>query len=350
MQIKLAILEQDENYLKRMAAALSSRYAQELQLYSFTEAKEALTALKEKKIQVFLCSEECGIDLQAVPGTCSFAWLVESAGVDKLNGQRAVCKFQRVEQLYKQVLNLFSEQAPEFSGGGSGNAAMKVIAFASPAGGVGNSSLAAAFAISAAKAGKRVLFLNESVYGSADDFFFSDGQFDFSEAIYAVKSSRTNRSIKLQSTVKQDASGVYFYSSVKIALDMMEMTPEDHTVLLQELQKLGCYDIVVLDLDFPRCRQDFQKLYGCRWVVITSDSTEQVQNKVDKALTAIRVLDENAERALQPRVWLAWNRTSEEKKAQGECSTLGSFPQYQNVPPAQMARQLALSPLFQKLM
>lgn len=67
--------------------------------------------------------------------------------------------------------------------------------------------------------------------------------FDMSDIIFALKSKKANLAMKLESCVKQDGSGVYFYSQSKIALDMHELNSEDIMRLLSELKLYGEYDI-----------------------------------------------------------------------------------------------------------
>ena len=45
--------------------------------------------------------------------------------------------------------------------------------------------------------------------------------------IFALKSKKTNLSMKMESCVKQDPRGVYFYSQSKVALDMLELGADE---------------------------------------------------------------------------------------------------------------------------
>lgn len=350
MKIKLALLECDSAYLRRIVPMFNTRFAEELEIYSFTDADAAMNCLEEKKIDVLLANSNFKIDFNLIPKRCGFAYLVESLDIDSIDGRKAVCKFQKGELIYKQVLSIYSEHMPNITGiSQSENGSMKTIAFCSPCGGVGTSTTAAGCAIALANAGYRVLYVNTEIYGEADNFFFCDGQFDFSEVIYAVKSNKTNRAMKLQSTVKQDATGVYYYSSVKVPLDMMEMKASDYITLRDELQKLGCYDYVVMDMDCPKKESEFKFFEHCNSVVLVTDGSETANLKLNKALRAIHIMDGNAEFALQPRLWLLRNKTTSNELVQNEIRTLGSFPMYQSVAVDQMARQLSLSDMYRQL-
>lgn len=350
MKIKLAILESDPNYLKRIVPAFNNKYANELEVYSFTDVGVAMDCLAEKGINVFLANSAFKINFTELPKKCGFAFLVDSLDIDRVDNHKAICKFQKVDLIYKQILSIYSEQVPNVTGISKvENGAMKTVAFTSPCGGVGTSTVAAACAIFLAGSGKRVLYLNADVFGSADAFFSCDGQFDFSDVIYAVKSNKTNRALKLQSTVKQDTSGVFFYSPVKVSLDMMEMRRDDYVILQNELKALGSYDYVILDLPFPKTIDELKLLEYCNSVVMVSDVSEMAEDKIARVLRSVQILDNGAEVALLPRMSLILNKAASSALVQHEIRVLGSIPAYQQVSPAQMAKQLSLANVFSQL-
>ena len=351
MKIKLAILESDTSYLRRVVSMFNSKYAEELEIYSFTDVNATMTCLEEKKIDVLLAGDNFRIDFGLIPKRCGFAYLVESLDINMIDGHKAVCKFQKGELIYKQVLSIYSEHIPNISGvSNNQNDTMKTIVFCSPCGGVGTSTAAAACAIALTNAGHRVLYLNTEIYGEADTFFACDGQFDFSDVIYAIKSNKTNRAMKLQSTVKQDATGVYYYSSVRIPLDIMEMNSNDYVTLQNELKALGCYDYVVIDMEFPKTQAAFKFFDYCNSIVLVSDGSETAQAKINKAVRGVQILDGQSDFAMQPRMWLLNNKMVANEIGQNEIRYLGSFPIYQTVSPAQMSKQLSLSDCFGQLM
>lgn len=350
MKIKLAILESDSAYLRRVVPMFNNRFANELEIYSFTDVDAAIECLEEKKIDVFLSSDAFKIDYNIIPKRCGFAYLVESLDIDSVDQHKVICKFQKGELIYKQILSIYSEHIPNITGISTAeNGAMKTIAFCAPSGGAGKSTAAAGCAIALAGKGYRVLYLNAEVYGESDLFFSCDGQFDFSDVIYAVKSNKTNRSMKLQSTVKQDATGVYYYSSVKIPLDMMEMGADDYITLQNEFKMLGCYDYIVIDMEYPKTHKEFKFFEHCNSIVVVSDGSETSEIKLSKAVRAIEIIDSQSDYAIMPRMWLLKNKTGSNEISQNEIRLLGTFPVYQSVSPAQMAKQLSLSNIYEQL-
>lgn len=350
MKIKLALLESDSGYLGRVVPMFNNKYANELEIYSFTDVDAAMECLEEKKIDVLLASDVFKINYSLIPKRCGFAYLVESLDIDRIESHKAICKFQKGELIYKQILSIYSEHVPNITGMSNvENGAMKTIAFCSPCGGVGTSTTAAACAIALNNSGYRVLYLNAEIYGESDVYFACDGQFDFSDVIYALKSNKTNRSMKLQSTVKKDVTGVSYYSSVKVPLDMMEMNTTDYITLQSELKALGCYDYVILDMDFPKTQKDFKLFEYCNAIVVVTDGSENAETKLNKAVRAVQILDGQSDMAIQPRMWLLKNKIATNDIAQNEIRVLGTFPVYQSVASAQMAKQLSLSNIYEQL-
>lgn len=190
MKIKLALLDSDQNYLNRIVTAFNIKYADKLEIYSFTKLESAMAALEPSRIDVLVASDTFVVESSALPKRCQLAYFVESADVDSVNDQRAICKFQKADLIYRQILSIYSEYAGSASGLKLGDDSCKVIAFTSPCGGVGSSTMAAACALHYAARGKRTLYLNFERFGSSDAFFAAEGQFDMSGIIFALKSKK----------------------------------------------------------------------------------------------------------------------------------------------------------------
>ena len=146
MKIRLAILESDEGYLNRIVAVFNTKYSDKFEIYSFTDVENALQTLSTAKIDVFVVNESIEIDTTRIPKRCGFAYFVDSADVELLNNQPTICRFQRAELIYKQILSIYAENAGNYKELKITDEGCKVIAFASPSGGVGCTTMAAACA------------------------------------------------------------------------------------------------------------------------------------------------------------------------------------------------------------
>ena len=111
MKIKLALLDNDQNYLNRIVSVFNIRYADKLEIYSFTRIESALSALESTRIDVFVSSVAFDVNTAALPKRCGFAYFVDSADIDSVNNQRAICKYQKADLIYRQILSIYSENA-----------------------------------------------------------------------------------------------------------------------------------------------------------------------------------------------------------------------------------------------
>ncbi len=352
MRIKLAILEKDLGYLNRIVSVFSTKYADKFQIYSFSDVDIALSGLNSEKIDVFIANDAFDIDFDKLPKRCCFAYFVDSADIDTYNDQVTICKFQKAELIYKQILSLYSENAANISGIDLSEDSCRVVTFASPAGGVGTSTFAAAYALYLAEQKKKTLYLSFEDFGSSDLFFSGEGLFDMTDVIFSIKSKKANLSMKLESYIKQDPRGVYFYSAAKFALDMLELTHDEKMLLLAELQRTGSYDYIVVDSSFGLDKAHNELFRKSNTVVMISDGTETANLKTNRAYSAIQTMDQMAEIPITNRFALFYNKFSNKISTSignSEIKELGGAPVYAHATTAQILSQLVSLDIFQKI-
>jgi cellulose biosynthesis protein BcsQ len=350
MKIKIAILETDKHYLDRIMAAFTSRFSEKLELYSFSDPASALEMVREARIDVFLAGDNVELDPEGVPERCGFAYLVDSIDVETYNGRRAICKFQKADAIYKEILSLYSEVASHTFGLRSTSGA-KVLTFLSAAGGVGSSTLAVACAMALARRGHPVLYLNLEQFGDVSLYFSGQGQFDFGDVIYAVKSRRSNLALKLESLVKKDDSGVHFYDRCKTPLDMAEMKRDELRRLFEELLPSG-YSHIVVDADFSLHPFSLALLEMSESPVFVSDGSEEANTKFERAYRALQALEQQSDRVLSSRISLMYNkfdnRTGRQIKDE-QIPVLGGLARVEQATRKQLLERLREMPLFDKL-
>ncbi len=320
MKIRVAILDKDEGYLNRIVSVFSTRYADKLELYSFTDLNVAISNLLQAKIDVFLANDIFDVDESLLPNRCGFAYFVDSPDLITVRDQRAVCKYQKADLIYKQILNIYAEHAGNVSGLKLGNDTARVILFTPVSGGAGASTSAAACSMHFAAQGKSVLYLNLEKMGSADMFFKAEGQFDMSDVIFALKNNISNTSprqqknnsanlaLKLESSVRQDTHGVYFFAQSKNALDMIELNSEDTIRLLKELQFSGKYHDIILDCDFSLDSETLKIWKQAHSIVWVGDGSEYSNYKLRRGYEALRALETSLDIPLINRVVLFYNK------------------------------------------
>ncbi len=354
MKIKLAILEKDTVYLQRIVSAFNNKYADKLEIYSFTEKDMAIKTAREAKINVLLAGEEYQITPEMLPERCAFAWFVDTPDVENINQCHAICKFQKIDLIYKQIISLYSEVAGDIvTSKNGGDASAKVISFLSPAGGVGCSTAAAAGAMFLARMGKRVLYLNLEKYGSVETFFQGMGQGDLSDMLYAIKSQKSNLALKLEGIVKQDKSGVCFLSECKIVLDRLEMKKEDVEALLTQIQLGENYDHIILDSDFSFDSFEMEVMRRSDGIVLVSNGSQNANMKIRKVYNALGILEQQGEVRVTHKMMLLYNRFHSQTGETLEDIPLpgiGGIQNFKGAKEAAIAKEISKMDLFTKLL
>lgn len=351
MKIKLAILEKDKGYLNRVVTAFGSKYADELEIYSFTDQDVALANLESARIDVLLANDAFDINVNQLPKRCSFAYLVDSADIDTIRDRRAICKFQRIDLIYKQILIVYSDNVDRIGFKADGDSG-KIIAFTSVGGGVGASTMAAACALHFAARNKKVLYLNLEKFGSADLFFDGEGQIDMSDVIFALKSKKASLQIKLKACVKQDLRGVSFFSKAKHALDMMELNAEEINRLIKEINATGEYDYIIMDLDFGLDKELLSIYRQAHGFVLVGNGSAVSNEKTARAYEALTTLEMNADTPLTNRTKFLYNRVSSKSGQTIEApglQVLGGAPVYADASMDMLLAQLQTLDVFDKI-
>ncbi len=287
MKIKLAIVDKDQDYLDRLCAIFSSKYSDRLEVYPYTDLEVAVATLDFIKADVLLVEESFRVNFTLIPEKCAFAYFVNSVGQDMLNGKRAICRYQKAELICKQVMGLFAETADHLPAKNLAHNEAKIIAFMSPAGGVGVSTLTAACAQSLASGGKKVLYLNLETYGETSDFFHASGNADMSDIIHALKNKNTNLAMLLEDSARKDAKGVRFYCDAASACDMLSLTQEDISRLIRELKITASYDYIVIDLPFSIETPMLDAFRRMNAIVFVSDGNDRANRKLMRAYHAL---------------------------------------------------------------
>lgn len=353
MKIRLGLLDRDAVYLNRLSTTFSAKYADKVEVYAFTDANTAMEMATAAEIAVFLADPGFEIDPGQLPEKCGFAYLVPSAGVDAVNGNRAICKYQKVDIIYKQILDLFSDNSSAFSVHQEGNEQCQLLIFASPCGGTGTSTMAAACAIHLARKGKRVLYLNLEKLGASDVFFRGDGQGNFGDIIYAMKSRKANLALKIESCVRCDAHGVHFYAPAKIALDMLELTGEETQELFRILKSSAAYDFIIVDMDFQIRQDTIDLLRQGDALVWVGDGSELSNSKIVRAYDSLAALEQSGACPLLSRIRLIYNRFSNKTGktiSDVPLNSIGGTHRMEHATSMQILEQLATLTLFDQIL
>lgn len=348
IRIKLAILDSSEQYIEKMTGVFSAHFSNQLEIYTFTDEKAAIEAIVPNKIDVLLADEGFNIDVKLIPKRCAFAYLTESNSIETYLGRHAICKYQRAELIYKEILAIFSELNPDIIGYKNDESRIvSVLTFLSGSGGVGGSTMAAACAVSLAQLGRKVLYLNLECFGDAFAFFTGDGPFDLSDVLYDIKSKKSNLALKLESNVRRDNSGVFFFASCKSPIDMLDLKKADIENLLNQLSSTSAYDDIIIDADTVIDDLLLYLFKSSKNIVVVTDGIPASNIKLQRFGAAVEIIEQQNDESYSARFCLLLNNynSRSSKSIDGiDWNLLGGIPRYEAATtPQQVIEQVVRS-------
>ena len=232
--------------------------------------------------------------------------------VMRINNIKTINKFKKPEKIYKEILNVLAD-------GTNGDIAYKfndgnntlVDVFMPVNGGAGATSLAIAYAKRLARRGIPTLYLNFEILNSSDIFLNGDGNIGFDEIIYAIKSKKQSVSLKIESSVLKTSEGLNFFNKSRTALDMLELSDEDISVLINEIKGMGKYRHIIIDCNFdPGSRLNTFSKFAYK-IVFVFDDTKQGIKKMSELNEALHIMENNGTIDITNKITLICNKVKD---------------------------------------
>ena len=108
MKLRLAFLDQSEEYLNRIKYALLLKYSENLEIYLYTDTVSSMACLDGLAIDMFIASCDFKIDHSSIPPGCMLVYAVETPDINEYNSKQAICKYQKPEAIYKAIMEFYS--------------------------------------------------------------------------------------------------------------------------------------------------------------------------------------------------------------------------------------------------
>ena len=312
MKIRLALVDSDEDYRKRLSDFYIKNYHDKIEIMTFSSLDSFESNRGNKPIDVLLVSEDIEDDLSFYTEKMSVAYLCDRDLIERKNNIKAVNKFKKPEKIYKEILNILADSsngdiAYKFNDGNN----TLVEVFMPVNGGAGATSLAIAYGKRLAMQGIPTLYLNFELLNTSRLFMDGDGGIGFDEIIYAIKSKKQNVPLKIESSVVKSREGLDFFNEARIALDMLEMNDENIELLIRELQGMGKYRHIIIDCNFdPGSRlQTFSKF--AYKIVFVFDDTKQGIKKMSELNEALHIMENNGAIDITNKITLICNKVKD---------------------------------------
>ena len=176
MKIRLALVDSDEDYRKRLSDFYIKNYHDKIEIMTFSSLDSFESNRGNKPIDVLLVSEDIEDDLSFYTEKMGVAYLCDRDLIERKNNIKAVNKFKKPEKIYKEILNILADSsngdiAYKFNDGNN----TLVEVFMPVNGGAGATSLAIAYGKRLAMQGIPTLYLNFELLNTSRLFMDGDG-------------------------------------------------------------------------------------------------------------------------------------------------------------------------------
>ena len=344
MKVKAAVVSNDAEFIERFARVFQRKYGDKITLLLFSNMSMLKQNLKDHVVDLLMIDQDMEIDKNEIPEGVSGGIFSRISDIEEINGIPAICKYQKAESLYKGMLSIYAEYAPNFRLKRRDFDARFVL-FLSAQGGCGTSSAAAAYAMRRALEKKKVFYLTLERFGSSNLYFNSANSLSLSDIIYSLKSKSSNLLLKLESAVQEDASGVDFLNDCKNPYDMFELQEEETLELLKGIGQVKKYDEIVVDFssDLWERKIKIMKDYADR-IVYISDGSFTGNDKFEKFCQVIKILERQLECDILSKTCLLYNRYSSKSSVQMDKSAvpvIGGIHRIEGVSGRKLAGQIA---------
>ncbi|MDR1635412.1 MAG: hypothetical protein LBS27_10965 [Bifidobacteriaceae bacterium] len=287
-RISVGVLERSPEDAEALSDALLEFYPDQVSLSLLADAEQALTWARRGRPGVLLGDREQLGALDKLPDSIAVGALVD---VDQSaeEGVTAVCRYLAVDAIYAEIVRLFSEVVGTGLPSASHEGDSLVVAFTSPQGGVGTTTVALAFARKLARSTPdKVLYLDLTPFAVVGELSAGRGSATMTDVVFAAKSRNANMRMALTGTALRDeSSGLWYYASARTAADVMELGEEELTALYQAAVDGAGFRYVILDVPFAWSGPHGEALARAGVVVAVTDGRPLANYKLLRAVEAL---------------------------------------------------------------
>ena len=300
--IKLAIIDKDRKYLEGVQTRILTDYSKEVEIYMWLDTENLTENLSKRKIDILVVNTQFKDEEELRKVKCPIIFIDDNGANGTVDNKLVLPKYQNITNLYNSIKNAYYANINvEFEHNREGRA--KIIAFTSPAGGTGTSTLAEACAVRLAQKGKKPLYINLEKIPA---YFFEKNYPGFEEILYAIDGS--NFILKLESGYKESPDGVCFLPRIKKIPDLISFTTEQKIILITTAAKIEKVTHVIVDMGFSLDSDTCKLLDIMDEVIFVSDGTENSNNKIFNAFNALKMIQ--GDYSLDKKISLVYNKFS----------------------------------------
>jgi len=306
--MKVVIGDGDTEYTNRLVQYFTTHNWDQMELHVFSDVDSLKNFLSNEKTDAVVVSEDFGIQPDDVKEGTAFSYFSILQSVKMIQNQYAICKYQKAEELYQELLNLHTKE-PQTA------PVTKVLTFQSASGGVGVTTFAVACSRFLVNRGCKVLYLNLERIKSPDVL----QPYEASEGI----------------------------------LDMVESEPEKIESQISEIKKMKEYDYIIIDynFDFGQISTDVCRLADK--IIFIMDGSDLGDRKFRNVYAELRMVEQKKDMEILDKLYIMYNKfdskTSKESNIQS-LHVIGGLPKYQEEKIEEVILKVMRMQVFQLLM
>lgn len=111
MKIKVAVLDSDLEFLNRLTKIFQQKYADRISLSIFSNEDTLYQNQRNNPADIVLLEQTMKTAADKMPDKAAVGYLSDMPDADMIDGIPAICKYQKAEELYRMMLNLYAEKA-----------------------------------------------------------------------------------------------------------------------------------------------------------------------------------------------------------------------------------------------
>ena len=268
-KINVIIADTDAIYLNHLSNYLM-QHMDAISVFTFTAKENLEKFLNEntKKIDVIAVTEDL-LDETVIHSEISVKILLTDGTLSDYEEIEAVNKYQRAGNFVSDILTIYAEKTGHIEAVISGDKKTEIIGVYSPVGGSGKTTVSAALSAALAAGGKKVFYLNAEKINSTANIFNHADNGNMSDVYLAAISKGDNIGLKIVSNKYVDPEwGISYINPSESSLEINEVSTEKFLTLMNEFEKLGEFDYVIIDFDSEFSKYKAEVLKKCDKIVM----------------------------------------------------------------------------------
>lgn len=331
MKIQLLLATNDQDYAEYLYAMLAKHHADMFELSLCTHTANLSAMLEKRRYDVCLLEAQADepYDLTRVQLVLLLQG-AQSSIPEALSAYARIRKYQRISCIASTILERYAQVAKARSVLDDGPRA-RITAVWSPAGGVGKTSVALAYAAQQASRGQQTAYLNLEHFCSLSAFLSDSGK-----SISSVfERADEDPALQMRSIRQTDAASGLFYYGAPENYDDMNILGAKEVMQILEAAATGVTELVV---DLPAtCDDRIQAvLTAADRILLVTDRSAAAQKKI-----ALFMAQHNIYSALKHKVTPVANKSTPSAAVHSTDEIV--LPFIQSADPAQVFRALSAS-------